>query len=248
MAWALVLVAMAAVIWNLRNRLLLVEQRLADLERKGLPEKPRSATHVTARIVQRPAPVIAPEAAEPTPPPVRPEPVETPDPQPERPRRTISFEDLFGRKLPIWAGGVTLAVAGVLLVKYSIDAGLLSPAVRIILGLFFGAGLIAGAEVALRNEQRVRDPRVAQSLAGAGLATLYVATLAAHSLYALIGPMTAFAGLAAVTALAMASPTCPCSPAISRSRSAVSSPCRGGSAGCGSASAHWPAARAGAPR
>ncbi|WP_375196946.1 DUF2339 domain-containing protein [Sphingobium sp.] len=125
-------------------------------------------------------------------------------PPPAGPARpSFGFEELFGRRLPIWAGGVTLAVAGVLLVKYSIDAGLLSPLVRILLGLLFGGALIGGAEVALRQEERVRDPRVRQALAGAGLATLYFGILAAHALYGLVGPGTAFAGLAGVTALAM---------------------------------------------
>ncbi|PNQ01733.1 DUF2339 domain-containing protein [Sphingobium sp. SA916] len=123
----------------------------------------------------------------------------------ERPARpSFSFEDLFGRRLPIWAGGVTLAVAGVLLVKYSIDAGLLAPLVRVVLGLLFGGALIGGAEAALRLEDRVRDARVRQALAGAGLATLYAAILAAHMLYGLVGPGIAFAGLAGVTGLAMA--------------------------------------------
>lgn len=60
------------------------------------------------------------------------------------PARTFSFEDLFGRRLPIWAGGITLAVAGVLIVKYSIDAGLLSPLVRVLLGLLFAAASSVG--------------------------------------------------------------------------------------------------------
>jgi uncharacterized membrane protein len=38
-------------------------------------------------------------------------------------RAAINFEELFGRKLPIWAGGITLAIAGVLIVKYAIDQG-----------------------------------------------------------------------------------------------------------------------------
>lgn len=118
-------------------------------------------------------------------------------------RPSISFEDLFGRKLPIWAGGITLLVAAVLLVKYSIDAGLLSPPVRIVLGLLFGGGLIAGAELARRRAELVQDARISQSLAGAGLGSLYAATLAAANLYGLIGPGTAFAALAAITALAM---------------------------------------------
>lgn len=83
----------------------------------------------------------------------------TPEPAPATARRT-GFEDIFGRKLPLWAGGITLAVCGLLIVKYSIDAGLLSPLVRVVGALLFGAGLIAGAEAALRNDKHVRDPRV----------------------------------------------------------------------------------------
>jgi uncharacterized membrane protein len=120
------------------------------------------------------------------------------------PDRGFSFEDIFGRRLPIWGGGITLAVAGMLIVKYSIDAGLVSPLVRVMSGLIFGLGLISAAEIALRAEDRVRDPRVRQALAGAGIASLYGAILIAANLYGLINPVTAFVGMAAVTALAMA--------------------------------------------
>jgi uncharacterized membrane protein len=116
--------------------------------------------------------------------------------------RRFGFEDIFGRYLPIWAGGITLAVAGFLIVKYSIDSGLLSPSVRVILGLAFGSALIAGAELALRRDDVARDPRIRQALSGAGIATLYASVLVAANLYHLIGPMTAFAGLAAITLLA----------------------------------------------
>ncbi|MES2043825.1 MAG: DUF2339 domain-containing protein [Pseudomonadota bacterium] len=127
---------------------------------------------------------------------------ETPTEQPATPRPGIAFEDLFGRRLPIWLGGITLAVAGLLIVKYSIDAGLLSPLVRVICGWLFGMGLIAGAELALRNPARVVDPRIRQALAGAGVASLYAAILAAVDLYHLIGPFSALAGMAGVTLLA----------------------------------------------
>lgn len=116
---------------------------------------------------------------------------------------SFSFEDIFGRKLPIWAGGITLAIAAILLVKYSIDAGLLSPAVRVILGLLFGAGLIGGAEWARREEERVGDVRIRQALAGAGIASLYASILAAVNLYGLIPGGVAFSGLAVATALAL---------------------------------------------
>jgi uncharacterized membrane protein len=156
-----------------------------------------------AAVPEPSTPVEAATASPEAPPAARWEP-DQPPPPPAKPKRaSISFEDLFGRKLPIWAGGITLVVAAVLLVKYSIDAGLLSPVVRVVLGLLFGAGLIGGAEVARRKADLVQDARIAQALAGAGIGSFYAAILAAHSLYALISPGLAFAGLTAVTALAM---------------------------------------------
>ncbi|MEP6868049.1 MAG: DUF2339 domain-containing protein, partial [Novosphingobium sp.] len=118
-------------------------------------------------------------------------------------RAAINFEELFGRKLPIWAGGITLAIAGVLIVKYAIDAGLFgrifTPGVQAICGFLFGLGLIAGAEWAHRQRDKVNDPRVSQALSGAGISTLYAALLVAANVYHLISPLTAFLGLAAVT-------------------------------------------------
>lgn len=128
-------------------------------------------------------------------------------PAPRPSRVSINFEELFGRKLPIWAGGITLAIAGVLIVKYAIDIGLFAriftPGVQALCGLLFGFGLIGGAELAHRKRERVDDPRVAQALSGAGISTLYAALLVAAEAYQLISPLTAFFGMAAVTALAL---------------------------------------------
>ncbi len=94
-----------------------------------------------------------------------------------------------------------------LIVKYAIDAGLMrifTPSVRVVCGFLFGTGLIAAAEIALRNEDRVDDPRVRQALAGAGIATIYAAFLIAANVYQLIDPLTGFIGLALTTAGALA--------------------------------------------
>ncbi|HEX6661072.1 MAG TPA: DUF2339 domain-containing protein [Sphingomicrobium sp.] len=120
-----------------------------------------------------------------------------------KPRFALSIEDLFGRRLPIWAGGITLAVAGFFIVKLSIEAGLLSPPIRVMGGMLFGAVLIAGAEVALRYHERVGDDRVRQALSGAGLASLYASILVAANLYHLVPAVIAMFGVAAVTGLAM---------------------------------------------
>ncbi|KQZ64805.1 hypothetical protein ASD67_10260 [Sphingopyxis sp. Root1497] len=149
-----------------------------------------------------PEPEAEPVAARAAAPPPKP-------PAPPAPPASMAqrFENLFGKTLPIWAGGITLAIAGVLIVRYAIDAGffarVFTPGVQVIAGVLFGLGLIGGAEYAWRNEDKVRDLRVPQALSGAGIATLYAAILVAANVYGLIGPLAAFVGLAAVTAAAL---------------------------------------------
>jgi uncharacterized membrane protein len=71
------------------------------------------------------------------------------------------------------------------------------------MGSIFGFFLIAAAELALRQEERIGDERVRQALAGAGIASLYASILVAANLYHLVGPLTAMLGMAGVTALAL---------------------------------------------
>ncbi|WP_379922362.1 DUF2339 domain-containing protein [Erythrobacter sp. R86502] len=118
-------------------------------------------------------------------------------------RLSFDFEDIFGRRLPIWGGGFALAIAGIFLVRFSIEAGLLTPAVRVALSFVFGLVMLAAAEAAFRLDQKLADPRVRQALSGAGLATLYGAFYLAGTTYGLIGAGAAFVGLAIVTAAAI---------------------------------------------
>lgn len=196
-----------AVIWQ---RLQRAEERLRGLE---LALAPASEP---ARIVETPDAPLAPEAektAAPTPDIVRFSRTKRARRAPVAPRAkrawrlpafSFNFEEVFGRLLPIWAGGITLAVAGFFLVRYSIELGLLTPAVRVLLSFLFGLGLLGAAELAYRQEHRLKDPRVRQALAGAGLATLYAGFLLAGRFYGLIGTAGSFVGLASVTGAALA--------------------------------------------
>jgi uncharacterized membrane protein len=130
---------------------------------------------------------------------------EDPQSQPnESWRSQVNFEELFGRRLPVWGGGIALALAGFFLVKYSIDSGLMTPAVRTGLGLLFGFTLVGGAEVARRFSRVTIDPRIQQALCGAGIMVLYGASYMASSLYGLVSGMTGFVMMASTTAAALA--------------------------------------------
>ena len=157
-----------------------------------------------AEEVAQPAETIA--YVQPDEPPISetPQTQEEPEAEPEPILSRFDFEDIFGRRLPIWAGGIALAIAGIFLVRYAIEAGLFTPVFRVAASFLFGFGLIGLAEFAYRNEEKVADPRVRQALAGAGIATLFGAFYLAGTGYGLIGPSIAFIGLAAVTAGAIA--------------------------------------------
>lgn len=113
------------------------------------------------------------------------------------------FEQQFGARLPVWIGGVALALAGFFLVKYSIETGLLSPMVRIMLGMAFGVALLYAADFVRKQDSFANGTRIAQALSGAGIADLYVSVFAASSLYQLIPPFAGFLGMAVVTAIAV---------------------------------------------
>ena len=186
-----------AALRNAYRDLLQSDERAAAIVQgppQGAPLAPSPVSPSPVPLVEEPEPVLAAQEA------ASPKPVAPP---PAAKGFSFSFEELFGRQLPIWAGGITLAVAGVLIVKYAIDAGLLTPWARIIGGLLFGGLLIAGAEIVYRKEALVDDPRVRQALAGAGIATLYASILMAHNGFGLIGPFAAFVMMAVVTAAAL---------------------------------------------
>jgi len=121
------------------------------------------------------------------------------------PRETLGglFERFVGGRLLIWIGGAALFVAGILLIRYSIEVGLVTPAARMIGAAVFGLLLVGGAEYA-RTRRFADEPRIAQVLAGAGLAILYATAYGSHALYGLLDTRAAAAAMVAVSAGALA--------------------------------------------
>lgn len=96
---------------------------------------------------------------------------------------------------------VSLALAGIFLVQYGIENGLLPPTARVLAALGFGALLVGGGEYLRKRWGDGEDSPAAflpSVFSGAGIVTLFGAVLSARHLYDLIGPTTCFAGLLAV--------------------------------------------------
>lgn len=210
-----------------RLRLELLQQEVRQL-REELRTRPTAAPARDSSAPQR-AEAPAPERpesppAEPVPPTLDTEPAVDPepvgddatasDPIPDtppappaaKPRR--SFEKELGTRWLVWLGGATVLLAGVFLVKHSIENNLISPALRITLGCLAGLALIVGSEwVRRRPSQRliaaVGVDRIPAALSAAGIGILFGSLYAGYALYGLTGPLVTFMLLAGVAVLAL---------------------------------------------
>ena len=163
---------------------------------------PSAPTEPTAQPLPEPQRLVAEPQSPLLPEPPRAEPVETPMPPPRAaappaqgaPRPPFDWESLIGVRLLAWLGGAALFVAAALFLNYSIQQDLISPTLRVALGLTLGAGALVGGD-----RLRAKADLAGQALAGAGVATLYASLFAAHSLWHLIPSTVAFVGMALVT-------------------------------------------------
>lgn len=119
-----------------------------------------------------------------------------------------SFEERLGTRWTVWVGGVALALGGIFLVKYSIDAGLIGPGVRVILGALLALVLAAAGEWARRNEipgaiTAVPAAHIPSVLTAAATVVAFATVFSAYALYGFIGPTLAFLLLAAVGLVSM---------------------------------------------
>ncbi|MCA1403325.1 DUF2339 domain-containing protein [Ensifer sp. IC3342] len=122
---------------------------------------------------------------------------------------TESLESRIGGQWPVWVGGLALALGGYFLVQYSIDAGLLSPVVRLTLAAAFGLVLGVAGEVIRRRAvptiaDRFRHAMIPGVLTAAGAVTLFGVVYAAHGIYGFFGTATAFVLLATVSLVTVA--------------------------------------------
>jgi uncharacterized membrane protein len=132
----------------------------------------------------------------------------TPPPLPEA---APGFEERVGTRWVVWLGGLTLALGGFFMVRYSIDAGLLGPGVRTLLGGAFALALLATGEWTRRQESTstiavLPIANIPAVLTAAGTAVAFGTVYAAYALYGFLAPASAFIllGLVALGTLAAA--------------------------------------------
>lgn len=194
-----------------------LKRRVTELEaqiaaRRGAAPAPQT----TQRPAERQDPAMPPPAQTTQKPPPQRAPAfaTAPAPPPTPKKEAVVFNSKNFDALFSWLGknwfyavsAVSLALAGIFMVQYSIEQGLLPPKVRIAAALGMGAALIGLGEFIRRrfgDGEESSTAHLPSTFSSAGIVTMFGAVLAARSLYGLIGPEVALGGMALVGVLAM---------------------------------------------
>lgn len=195
---------------RMSQRVQLLEKQVKELSQKL--ERPAASTEVSAESVA--APAIAATQAEALPetvevPQLEPENTDQPPIPPKLPEVRESFESRLGAQWAVWVGGLALALGGIFLVRYSIDAGLLGPKTRLILAAIFGLALAVCGEL-LRRGALPRLPKAYENamipgiLTAAASITLMAVVYTAFAFYGFIGSFAAFLLLSLVALATLA--------------------------------------------
>jgi uncharacterized membrane protein len=205
---------------RLRREIVRLSERLGGLERPLQTAAPTGqAVESAAKTAEPPpeppktveAPSAPPAIARGTTAPMTTAPFEEPAQAPDG-GFAAGLEALVGGRLSVLLGGLALALGGVFLVSYTIEAGLLGPAARVFLGVLLAALLAGAGEYLRRSEQPLPaaartgglTPYIPGALTAAAIVTALATIYAAHALYGFIGAIPAFVLLAAVSFAALA--------------------------------------------
>ncbi|UWR27256.1 DUF2339 domain-containing protein [Sulfitobacter sp. S223] len=210
---------------GLRSRLSEAEDKIESLQR-SLDDMGNGRAKPSAKTAEKAAPPEQADIAQP-----RPEAQKAPDPvQPSQPKAQSAPPPLvksppvesrqpspiaqaladFGPWLQQnWfyaVSAASLALAGIFLVQYGMENGLLPPRARVAAALGFGAALIGVGEYIRRrfgDDVQSASAYLPSVFSGAGIVTLFGAILSARMLYDLIGGGAAMAGMVAVALVAV---------------------------------------------
>jgi len=215
-------VAIVALVFVLKMRKRVTDLELRIAQFAGLPSATPRPTPEPPPVTAQPWAPAAPPAA--TPPSERidepaidpvikkaSQPIPPPPPREEPGELSKSFEERFGASWVVWIGGLALALGGIFLVQFSIEAGLIGPPVRIFLGGLLAAALVAAGEWMRRREIGgnpiyAENAHIPSILTAAGTTVAFATIYAAYALYNFLVPGTAFVllGIVALATLAAA--------------------------------------------
>ncbi len=206
-------------IWSLERRLEQAPKAPFEVQKDQKREMPPISTKASAlksaEPSRKPDPVNEPTHQKPT----DKKPWSQSPPKsvkPTKPKK--SLEELIGAQWSVWVGGVALLFGAIFLLRYSIEAGVFTPAMRIAMAGVLGLVLLGVGEWLHRSDLKSfakgRGVALAQGisnkayiptlLTAIGIFTLYGAVYAAYALYGFIGPLSAFGLLGVVSLGALA--------------------------------------------
>ena len=199
---------------NLQNDGMVSQSNEANTRSQAKPDKPKqprvkTEDHVsTAKPVNEAEPILAAATA---PPPTNLGPHTTrrgrPDEALSKGRNPIkkdtSFEFELGAKWTVWVGGLALLLGAVFLLRYSIEAGFCTPAMRVGMAAVMGLVLLGAGEWLRRGDNLPKNKAggkielfensyIPGILTAVGVFTLLGTVFAAFELYDFIGANTAF--------------------------------------------------------
>lgn len=157
-------------------------------------EEPVPEPAVPESVAEAPIPSPEPEERAPVP------------PEPVAATARPDIEALLTARWGVWLGAATLMLAGVFLVRYAVDQGLLGPTTRCVLAGLLGVALIGAADWLRRREIPLpgMTDYAPPALAAGGVAVLFGAAYGAGVLYELVPPTAGFILLAAASLVGLA--------------------------------------------
>jgi uncharacterized membrane protein len=132
---------------------------------------------------------LAAAKVEPPPPPIQEAVAKTP---------SHDVEKALASRWFVWAGGIAVALGGLLFVKYAHDAGLIPPMARVIVGLIAAAALVYAGEWARKRGGEVAKGYIPAALSAGGLVIAFGVLYASYALYGILSPAVCFPLLVAV--------------------------------------------------
>ena len=209
---------------DLTGKLLQLDDEIVSLK---LATQPPAKSVRSKAKKQSPQPVKKSAVIDETAKPLAGKKVKTPvSPAPDMPQATITaktkaktktkakeqksgLEENIASKWFVWVGAAAIALAGIFLVKYIAEQGIITPTVRMIMAFAIGTALAFGGEWVRRRPIQqmiasIKPSYVPMALTASGILVMYVAVYASYGLYNLISPLFAFILLAIVSFLAFA--------------------------------------------